>query len=53
MKGSTTLRRFKDAAHIDRSSKATRARRHAELSAWQRARYEQAPEMITHMLQVR
>lgn len=53
MKGTTTFRRLKGVTKIYRPSKATRANRHNELSVWQRSRYEQAPEMIGHMLHVR
>lgn len=53
MKGTTTFRRLRGVAKSDRPAKVARANRHTELSVWQRSRYEQAPEMIGHMLHVR
>lgn len=53
MKGTTTFRRLKGVKKTERPAKVTRASRHTEPSAWQRSRYEQAPEMIGHMLHVR
>lgn len=53
VKGTTTFRRLKGVAKSGRPAKVTRANRHTELSTWQRSRYEQAPEMIGHMLHVR
>lgn len=51
VKLTTTLRRRKHTVKTERVPKEPS--RHGPDSAWVRARYEQAPEMIPHMLQVR
>ena len=53
MKRATTFQRFRDLKKAERPGKMRQPGKHGQLSSWQRARYEQAPEMLGHMLHVR
>lgn len=53
MKRANTFRRLKNLKRIDRPAAGVRPGRRDDIRSWERARYERAPEMITHMLHVR